>query len=195
MANIIWRNQGYINCLAFRDTLYELKRDLYNLVKDVFRKFRDHLNNTSFGALLGQCRKHTCMTLTDNKIKFTLFSKDDWYQQLDGWRIIARIFDKHFPESGEYSKVDVTTLLNLICVCRLFRVEHGIPNELHTQTLRVKILRDTLYGHIPELSIPQEQFHIYPIGETNFEKIMQELIEFDRKLCTLKLSKIVLNLD
>jgi hypothetical protein len=70
----------------------------------------------------------------------------------------------------------------------LFSAEHGIPNfkGLQEQVFRVKTLRDALYGHIPELSI-QEQFNQYPIGETNFEQIMQELVEFYEKLNTLKL--------
>jgi hypothetical protein len=138
-------DQSYADCLIFRQKLYNLKPILYQLVKETFIEFQIHL----------QRDQETDATVADRCKQLGMKVKKghdfNGWDAANGWQILAHYFVDYFPVDGDVQKVDLSTLLRIICFCKLF--SSSTYPELITAATDVRILRNKFYGHIPELHI------------------------------------------
>lgn len=165
----------YRNCLVFREKLYgDLKKNLLALVKRVFQQFQSELilSNIPDDQILTHChsfgRKDHIGCTPD-------FS--NWKEQNGCW-VLARHFNKNIPKNGDITQVDPSALLSLVCHCKLFTPRCGHPHELASSAHIVRRLRNSCYGHIPDLKITIKV--IQKTRESSFDKIIERLNELSQ---------------
>ena len=146
-------SKEYQDCLIFREKLFSLKVNLFKLVKCTFEKFWDKLKKENVQTDL---IKKTCERYVWTGYKLEEVENDWNNTSTNGWWKLVRVFDKNFPRNGNELAVDPSALLILIISCRLFSSRNHLPAKLHSCVDYIRLCRNKLYGHIPDLTITRD---------------------------------------